>query len=87
MTIIPLTIEQAMDYLKANERHYKSESKPLFAIGISNGSICGAVVMGVTGEDAEIAHIYSAGEYQGYTTLYGSAIRAVKALGYKRLIL
>lgn len=87
MQIVPLTVEQAMDFLKANERHYKSEAKPLFAIGISNGSLCGAVVMGITGEDAEIAHIYSAGDYGGYTTLYGAALRAVKALGYKRLIL
>ena len=87
LEVVPLTIDQAMDFLKEHERHYKSDAKPLFAIGISNGELCGAAIMGTRGEDAELCHIYSAGEYLGYTVLYGASWRAVKALGYKRMIL
>lgn len=88
MEIIPLTIQQAMEFLKSNERHYKSKAIPLFAIGIAkDGELCGAAVMGLNGEDAELCHIYSAGEYLGYTILYGAMWRATKAMGHKKLIL
>ena len=86
--IVPLTIEAAMAFLKEHERHYKSEANPLFAIGISvNDELCGAAVIGERNGDAELAHIYSVGEYMGYTVLYGAAWRATKAMGYKRMIL
>lgn len=87
LTVVPLTIEQAMEYLKKNERHYKSDATPIFAIGItSEGSLCGAAVVGSRGDEAELCHIYSEGEYGGYTTLYGQCWRAIKALGYRRII-
>jgi len=88
MEIIPLSVEQAMDWLKDNARHYESKAKPLFAMGLSkDGELCGAAIMGTRDECAELCHIYSVGEYQGYTLLYGSMWRATKAMGYTRLIL
>ena len=88
METVTLTVEAAMEFLKDHERHYKSDAKPLFAIGISiNGELCGAAVVGTRGDEAELCHIYSVGEYQGYTTLYGTVWRACKAMGYKRMIL
>ena len=88
MEIVPLTVTAAMAFLKEHERHYKSDANPLFAIGISHeGQLCGAAVIGERGGDAELAHIYSVGEYMGYTVLYGAAWRATKAMGYKRMIL
>ena len=88
MEIVALTIPAAMEFLQTNERHYKSDAKPLFAIGISHeGVMCGAVVVGERSGEAELCHIYSVGEYQGYTILYGAAWRATKAMGYKKMIL
>jgi len=88
MSIRALTVDQAMDWLKDNARHYESDAKPLFALGLyKDGELCGAAIMGTRGEDAELCHIYSVGEYQGYTLLYGSMWRAVKAMGYLKLIL
>lgn len=88
MEIVPLTIPAAMAFLKANERHYKSDANPLFAIGIElNGELCGAAVMGEKDGEAELCHIYSVGEYMGYTVLYGATWRATKAMGYKKMIL
>ena len=88
MEIVPLTVPAAMSFLKEHERHYKSDANPLFAIGISHeGSLCGAAVIGERDGEAELCHIYSVGEYMGYTVLYGAAWRATKAMGYKRMIL
>ncbi len=88
METVALPIETAMEFLKENERHYKSDAKPLFAIGIHiNGELCGAAVVGTRNDEVELCHIYSVGEYQGYTVLYGAVWRACKAMGYKKLIL
>lgn len=87
LNLVPLTVEQAEKFLTSHERHYKSNALPVFALGISDGAICGAVIVGVSGEDAELSHIYSDGESLGYTLLYGAAWRAAKALGYVRMIL
>ena len=88
MEIIPLKISEAMDFLGEHERHYKSDAEPVFAIGLKmNGEIIGCAVVGQRGHDAELCHIYSVGEYLGYTTLYGSVWRCAKAMGYKRMVL
>lgn len=87
MNIVPLTVPAAMEFLKEHERHYKSDANPLFAIGITDGNLCGAVVVGERSGEAELCHIYSVGEFMGYTILYGSAWRAAKAMGYKKMIL
>jgi len=86
LTVVTLTVQEALEYLKKNERHYKSDATPVFAIGITNGELCGAAVVGSRGDEAELCHIYSEGEYGGYTTLYGQCWRAIKALGYRRII-
>lgn len=88
MEIFPMSIASAMEFLKEHERHYKSDATPVFAIGIRHeGNVCGAAIMGSRGEDAELCHIYSVGEYYGYTVLYGAMWRSTKAMGYKKLVL
>ena len=45
----------------------------------------GAAILGRRADgDAELAHIYVDGTFQGYSILYGACWRALKALGYKR---
>ena len=87
MQLVPLTVQKAMEFLKDHERHYKSDANPMFALGISNGELCGAAVVGERNGDAELCHIYSVGEYLGYTILYGASWRAAKAMGYKKMVL
>lgn len=88
MNIVPLTIEQALEFLGEHKRHYQTDGKAIFAIGISDGALHGAVIVGVTlSGDVGLNHIYSGGASEGYTLLYGAAWRAAKALGYKRMIL
>ena len=88
MTVIPLKVSEAMAFLKGHERHYESDAEPIFAIGIKiNDELVGCAVVGERNGEAELCHIYSSGEYGGYTTLYGSVWRCAKAMGYKKMIL
>ena len=88
MQVVPLKVKDAMSFLQGHERHYKSDAEPIFALGIKMGDeLVGCAVVGEKHGEIELCHIYSVGEYLGYTTLYGSVWRCVKAMGYKKLIL
>lgn len=89
METTALTIAHAEAFLKAHERHYKVSAEPICAIGLSEaGVLHGAALLGRTPEgNAELAHIYVDGAWQGYSLLYGACWRAFKALGYKTLTL
>ena len=84
---VSLSLEEAQTYLKDHARHYTSPAEPIAAIGLSeDGKLRGAALLGRTPEgDAELAHIYCDGAWQGYSLLYGACWRAFKALGYKHL--
>ena len=89
MKIVPLTVKQAKDFLAKFDRHYKAPVEPICAIGVGDESgLHGAAVLGRRDEKTgELAHIYCDGTSQGYSLLYGSCWRALKALGYESAIL
>ena len=84
-----LGISEAEAFLKDHERHYRMPTEAICAIGLSeDGKLRGAAILG-RGADgqAELAHIYVDGTWQGYSLLYGACWRAFKALGYKTVTL
>lgn len=88
---IAMSVSIAEKFLAAHERHYKVPVEAICAIGIGekqaddSWKICGAAILGRREDgDAELAHIYVDGTFQGYSILYGACWRALKALGYKR---
>ena len=89
MENISLSLKDAESFLKDHGRHYVFPVEPLFAIGLADdeGTHGVAVIGSVDSESAQIAHIYVDGSFHGYSLLYGCCVRAVMALGYKRLIL
>jgi hypothetical protein len=87
MTLFPMTVQEASQFLSSHERHYKTKAYPVFAIGLKDKETRGAVIVGRKGSEAVLAHIYCDGVSQGYTLLYGAAWRAAKALGYSRMVL
>jgi len=88
VNLVPMTIAQAELFLAEHKRHYKVEADPVFAIGLQEGiDARGAVIVGKKDGEAVIAHIYCDGVSEGYTKLYGAAVRAAKALGYTRMVL
>lgn len=93
MRVIPLSIKEAEEFLKAHERHYKAPVEAICAIGVGDQdqdgrTIHGAAILGRRERDvAELAHIYCDGASQAYSLLYGACWRALKALGYEKTVL
>ena len=86
METVSLSVKDAEEFLKVHERHYKVPVEPICAIGLGDAEgLHGAAILGRRPDgDAELAHIYVDGSFQGYSILYGACWRALKALGYKR---
>jgi hypothetical protein len=86
---VALSLKEAEDFLKAHDRHYHFPAEVICAIGLADASgLHGAALLGRTeAGEALIAHIYVDGSFQGYSILYGCCIRALMALGYKKLAL
>ena len=84
-----LSLKEAEAFLKDHGRHYVFPAEPICAIGLSDETgLHGAAILGRNeAGEAQIAHIYVDGSFQGYSILYGCCVRALMALGYKRLIL
>ena len=84
-----ISVKDAEAFLASHERHYKAPVEAICAIGIGEaGTLHGAAILGRREDgDAELAHIYVDGTFQGYSILYGAVWRALKALGYKRTVL
>ncbi len=90
MRVCDLSVEQAKDVLTRVGARYATQATPICAIGVQDeGDVLhGVAIMGrVSKGVAEISHIYSDGERQVFTTLYGNSVRILKALGYKMMAL
>lgn len=85
--IVPLDLAAANAYFTT--RHQPPVANALFCIGLEEGEqVVGAIAMDTTGTDAlRLARVCSDGSTGGYTTLYGAAWRAAKALGYKAIVI
>ena len=89
MENISLSLKDAEAFLKAHGRHYHVPSEVICAIGLADATgLHGAALLGRNeAGEAVIAHIYVDGSFQGYSILYGCCLRALMALGYKKLAL
>ncbi len=50
-----------------------------------NGKLHGVIALKADGNDFRLGHIYTDGNAQGGSLLYGAAWRTAKALGYERI--
>lgn len=89
MENVSLSLKDAEAFLKDHGRHYSFPVEPIVAIGLRDEEgLHGVALIGCLDSDsAQITHIYVDGSFQGYSILYGCCVRAVMALGYKRLVL
>ncbi len=89
MENVALSLKDAEAFLKAHGRHYQFPAEPICAIGLADGAtLHGAAILGRNeAGEALVAHIYVDGSFNGYSLLYGCCIRALMALGYKKLVL
>ena len=94
MTATPLTLREANAFIAEHHRHHKPSRGCICVVGASvAGVIVGVATIGrptarglQDGWTAEVNRLATDGTRNACSFLYGCAWRAVKALGYKRLV-
>ncbi len=96
LMLVPTTISDANEYVSQEHRHHKPTQGGLFAVAVAriiDNQICGVAIIGRPvarmlddGWTAEVTRTATDGTKNANSLLYGAAWRAVRALGYKKLI-
>ena len=92
--IVPMTLGEAYQYVNENHRHHRAPQGGLFAVGLANeGVIVGCAVVGhpvarnlCDGWTAEVTRLTTDGTKNACSALYAACWRAVRAMGYLRLV-
>lgn len=92
--IIPLTLAEANAFVEEHHRHHKPVVGHKFSIGVVKGdAVVGVAIVGRPvsrvlddGLTLEVNRCATDGTKNACSALYSSAWRAVKGMGYKRLI-
>ena len=90
----PCDFQTARDFVKLNHRHNKPPAGHKFSVACYDGDrLCGVCMVGRPvsrflddGLTLEVNRCCTDGTRNACTMLYGAAMRAAKALGYKRLV-
>lgn len=94
LTLQPITLEEAKEYIKRHHRHHLPPQGWKFGIAVNNGSeIVGVIIVGRpvaramdNGWTLEVTRCCTNGTKDACSKLYAAAWRATRALGYQRLI-
>ncbi|MFQ5503433.1 MAG: XF1762 family protein [Planctomycetota bacterium] len=90
----PITFAEASEFIRIYHRHHPPSVGWLFGIAVSHrDAVCGVIVVGRPvarhlddGWTAEVTRCCTDGTQNACSMLYASAWRAVRAMGYRRLI-
>lgn len=93
MRIVPVTLEQANDFVRRFHRHNKPVLGSKFAIGVKEGEqLVGVAIVGRPvarllddGLTAEITRVCTDGTRNACSMLYGACRKAAKAMGHERI--
>ena len=95
LTIVPITLRRAADFIAEHHRHNKPPRGHKFSIGVANadGELVGVAVIGRPvaralddGLTAEVNRTCTDGTRNANSALYGAAWRIASAMGYRRLV-
>lgn len=95
MQIVPVSFADACQFVTEHHRHHRKPVGHKFSIGVAvDGVLVGVAIVGrpvsrvlaAEGSTLEVTRTATDGTPNANSMLYGSAWRAVKALGYSRLI-
>lgn len=91
LEIVPVTLQQANDFVRRLHRHNKPVTGHRFSVGVADeaGTLRGVAIVGRPvaprlddGKAAEITRLCTDGARNACSMLYGAARRAARALGY-----
>jgi len=95
LTIVPLTLRAAAQYIAEHHRHHKPPRGHRFSLGVidAEGSLHGVAVVGRPsaralddGLTVEVTRTCTDGHPNANSALYGAAWRAARAMGFRRLV-
>ena len=94
LELSPVTLREAMAYVAEKHRHHNPPRGGIFAIAVSDGDMVrGVAIVGrpvarnaADGWTAEVTRLCTDGARNAPSMLYRAAWRAVRAMGYRRLI-
>lgn len=97
--LVPITLREANAFVEANHRHHGPSRGCICVVGVAGGLLTEAPIMrgvAIVGRPvarcasdhytAEVTRLCTDGTRNACSMLYGAAWRAVRALGYARLI-
>ena len=94
MRIVPITQREAFAWIERTHRHHKPPRGSLVQLAVArDDEVVGVAVVGrpvsrmlQDGWTAEVTRVATDGTRNACSMLYGAAWRAVRALGYRRLV-
>lgn len=94
LEIVPITLEEANDFVRQHHRHHRATVGHKFSIGCSDGEkIVGVAIVGRpvsrrldNGWTLEVNRLCTDGTKNACSILYAAAWRATRAMGYKKLV-
>ena len=94
MTIVPITLKAASEYVNAHHRHHRATVGCKFCIGVEDGGkLCGVAVCGRPvarklddGYTLEINRVCTDGTRNACSKLYGACVRIAREMGYRKVI-
>src|SRR4029450_11240120 len=94
LTVVPMPLDEAQVFVQRHHRHHKRVTGHKFSIGAARAEvIVGVAVIGRPvgrrlddGWTLEVTRLVTDGTKNACSFLYGASWRAVRALGYRRLI-
>lgn len=89
-----MTLREANAFVEAHHRHHGPSRGCIATVGVAaGGKVCGVAIIGrpvarglQDGWTAEVTRCCTDGTRNAASMLYGAAWRAVRALGYRRLV-
>ncbi|MBS1861976.1 MAG: hypothetical protein JSS68_09715 [Actinobacteria bacterium] len=94
LSLVPVSLKVANAYVREHHRHNRPVLAAISVVGVEvDGRLCGVAIIGrpvarmlEDGYTAEVRRVCTDGTYNACSMLLRAAWRAVKALGYRKLI-
>lgn len=94
LDLVPITQEEAFEFVRKHHRHHKPPTGSIFQVAVAcEKEIVGVAIVGhpnarlqMDGFTAEVTRLCSDGSKNACSMMYSACWRAVRALGYKKLI-
>ena len=94
MKIVPVTFNQACEFIARHHRHHRPPQGHKFSIGLEvDGELVGVACVGRpvarrldNGRIAEVTRLCTTGVKNGCSMLYAACANAAKAMGYEKIV-